>query len=165
MSGRLIILPKKTWNVWSQENINRVKRDEQKAEEKETALNRAHAEAEGEFFHEQLKARALVRLGIEANVTKSDATPVLFTTDNSSSSSSSSSSAPMNNNNNNNNNISTTTAPSASRRSGSTFDNTFARVLDPPRCRVDVNRFEYQSRELKRKDYSDPMVRNIIIFF
>ena len=157
MSGRLIILPKKTWNVWSQENINRVKRDEQKAEEKETSLNRAHAEAEGEFFHEQLKARALVRLGIEANVTKSDATPVLFTPI-SSSSSATSSTAPMNNNNNNNS--STTTAPPASRRNGSTFDNTFARVLDPPRCRVDVNRFEYQSRELKRKDYSDPMVIN-----
>ena len=157
MSGRLIILPKKTWNVWSQENINRVKRDEQKAEEKETLLNIAHAEAEGEFFHEQLKARALVRLGIEANVTKSDATPVLFTPI-SSSSSATSSTAPMNNNNNNNS--STTTAPPASRRNGSTFDNTFARVLDPPRCRVDVNRFEYQSRELKRKDYSDPMVIN-----
>ncbi|CAM9472652.1 unnamed protein product [Chrysoparadoxa australica] len=37
MSGRLIILPHKTWHVWKKENIERVKKDERLAREAEEA--------------------------------------------------------------------------------------------------------------------------------
>jgi hypothetical protein len=38
MSGRLIILPHKSWNVWNRDNIEKVQRDERLHEEEQQRL-------------------------------------------------------------------------------------------------------------------------------
>ena len=54
MSGRLVILPKKSWNVWNQDNREKVKRDERLAREHQEALDKAEKERVQEHNVEQL---------------------------------------------------------------------------------------------------------------
>ena len=82
MSGRLILLPKKSWNVFNPKNIARVQRDEQRAKEIEDGLKTAAATHDAEHTHELLRAKALKRLGLDP-----DAKDALLSSSSSSSSS------------------------------------------------------------------------------
>ncbi|EDQ87734.1 uncharacterized protein MONBRDRAFT_26837 [Monosiga brevicollis MX1] len=56
--GGLIILPKKKWNVWNKDNIERVKRDEAQAQAEADEKQRRAEEAEREARLELLRRRA-----------------------------------------------------------------------------------------------------------
>ena len=131
MSGRLILLPKKTWNVWGKSQRERVQRDEQKAKDAEDKLKEQEKNGMGDLVHHQLRARALKRLGLDPDAK------------NSSSSSSSASS-------------STSTKAKASLKQQPP-SKTFSSVLDKRKTRVDVSRAGYKSREITRKFVADPM--------
>jgi len=57
MSGRLVILPKKSWNVWNRDNREKVLRDERLEREKEEA----ERNGERDRLHEQTLAALIVR--------------------------------------------------------------------------------------------------------
>ena len=58
MSGRLIILPKKRWNVWNREAIAKVRNDEKQLAEETRAAEAAQREVDAEARVELLRRRA-----------------------------------------------------------------------------------------------------------
>ncbi|KAG5188035.1 hypothetical protein JKP88DRAFT_306193 [Tribonema minus] len=57
MSGRLIILPKKSWHVWRRDNLERVKRDERLAAEAQEEADEKAQRADQEIRVETLKRK------------------------------------------------------------------------------------------------------------
>mmetsp|Transcript_18212 Transcript_18212/g.53211 ORF Transcript_18212/g.53211 Transcript_18212/m.53211 type:complete len:325 (-) Transcript_18212:162-1136(-) len=75
MSGRLIILPKKRWNVWNRENVAKVRYDEQQHQLKQEEEQERQRKVDGEARLEALRGRkrrrdgsAPVRVKTEAEV-------------------------------------------------------------------------------------------------
>lgn len=63
MSGRLIILPHKSWHVWNKDNLARVEKDEALNEEKRRLEGEKVQKAEGEARLSLLKKRARILRG------------------------------------------------------------------------------------------------------
>jgi hypothetical protein len=74
MSGRLIILPKKSWHVWRRDNIERVKRDERLAAEAEEALEQKQRDIEQELRIETLKKRRQLSSSSSSSAAQAKAT-------------------------------------------------------------------------------------------
>ncbi|KAJ8324901.1 hypothetical protein QVD99_000196 [Batrachochytrium dendrobatidis] len=68
--GKLNLLPHKSWNVYSQKNIEKVRQDERQAELKGESKHQRATKAEQEIRLETLRARAISRSGITNTVTE-----------------------------------------------------------------------------------------------
>jgi hypothetical protein len=135
----LPLLAKKSWNVWSQKNRDRVARDEAKIKEKMANIKAKQDKVDSEIFHDQLKKKAFFALGLE---------PPPSTADSSSSSSSSSFTA-----------SSATFSEKKKQKQQQQWNKPrlFSHVLNKRRGRVDSNGTHFKVRESVRKDAADPM--------